>query len=311
MSSTNKTTNYQLSQFVGTDIPSILNDYNGDMRKIDTAIKEVANATGSEASDIAELQTTVGRHTTEISGLTSNVNSVSGRVVGIEEVIPASATSSNKLITAQDIPEIPSVEQLEQDVASLQTNVGELQEEVSDMGGDVKAIQLCVPANASQSNKFATMADISGVSGEFDGELNVIQTFDPANYNDFGAMGNAIYAKLRELIGNLGNRTMKYVIALDYYHIMLPVTFANSLSHNFAFASADRGSGSGVLTKETLFIADDNASNYFKEVVKYANEFYPDTPSGDIAYGNISGYIMNITPSDNTGIPPMTILEVL
>ena len=35
MSSTNKTTNYELSQFLGTDKPAWLSDYNTDMSKID------------------------------------------------------------------------------------------------------------------------------------------------------------------------------------------------------------------------------------------------------------------------------------
>ena len=35
MSSTNKTTNYDLSQFVGSDKPAWLSDYNQDMSKID------------------------------------------------------------------------------------------------------------------------------------------------------------------------------------------------------------------------------------------------------------------------------------
>lgn len=153
MSSTNKTANYELSQFVGTDIPSILNDYNGDMRKIDTAIKAVANAEGSSASDIAGLQATVGQHTTEISGLSSTVNSLSGRVIGIEGKIPASASAENQLITAQEIPEIPDITQLTQDVATLQTTVGTI-------GGEVDNIQAIVPATASTSNKLATMADV-------------------------------------------------------------------------------------------------------------------------------------------------------
>ena len=41
MASTNKTSNYELSQFLGTDKPTFLSDYNGDMLKIDTAIKGV------------------------------------------------------------------------------------------------------------------------------------------------------------------------------------------------------------------------------------------------------------------------------
>ena len=52
MASTNKTTNYELSQFIGTDKPTFLGDYNGDMQKIDTAIAGVA-ATASGASSTA------------------------------------------------------------------------------------------------------------------------------------------------------------------------------------------------------------------------------------------------------------------
>lgn len=39
MASTNKTTNYELSQFIGTDKPTYLGDYNSDMLKIDTGMK--------------------------------------------------------------------------------------------------------------------------------------------------------------------------------------------------------------------------------------------------------------------------------
>lgn len=38
MSSTNKTVTIELSQYIGTDKPTYLSDYNGDMLKIDTAI---------------------------------------------------------------------------------------------------------------------------------------------------------------------------------------------------------------------------------------------------------------------------------
>lgn len=38
MSSTNKTTYYELSQYIGTDKPTYLGDYNSDMSKIDAGI---------------------------------------------------------------------------------------------------------------------------------------------------------------------------------------------------------------------------------------------------------------------------------
>ena len=51
MSSTNKTPNYDLSQYVGTDKPTYLGDYNGDMLKIDEQMKANNDAaTGAVAS---------------------------------------------------------------------------------------------------------------------------------------------------------------------------------------------------------------------------------------------------------------------
>lgn len=44
MAHTNQTTNYELSQFAGTDRPSWIDDYNADMTKIDTAIKAAAQS---------------------------------------------------------------------------------------------------------------------------------------------------------------------------------------------------------------------------------------------------------------------------
>lgn len=58
MSSTNKTSNYQLSQYIGTDKPTYLGDYNSDMNKIDAAIKAASNAASSAASSAGSAQST-------------------------------------------------------------------------------------------------------------------------------------------------------------------------------------------------------------------------------------------------------------
>lgn len=178
MSSTNKTANYQLSQFVGTDIPSILNDYNGDMRKIDNAIKEVANAEGSSQSDIAGLQATVGQHTTEISGINSTVNAVSGRIVAIESKIPASASEDNPLITNEDI--------------ATNARIVEIGEELTNVNDDVKDIKLCIPANASASNKLVTALDVAG---------NIlVESFTINVGENFADFAYRIGAKIKELV---------------------------------------------------------------------------------------------------------------
>ena len=59
MASTNKTTNYELSQFVGSDIPAWLSDYNGDMSKIDAGIHAAKVQADGAAGGVSALQTTV------------------------------------------------------------------------------------------------------------------------------------------------------------------------------------------------------------------------------------------------------------
>lgn len=58
MASTNKTTNYELSQYIGSDKPTYLGDYNGDMLKIDTQMK--ANALAAATAD--SKATTAGQN---------------------------------------------------------------------------------------------------------------------------------------------------------------------------------------------------------------------------------------------------------
>ena len=58
MSSTNKTSGLQLSQFIATDKPSWLGDYNSDMSKIDvgyTAIKAEAEGASGSATDAKNI----------------------------------------------------------------------------------------------------------------------------------------------------------------------------------------------------------------------------------------------------------------
>ena len=80
MASTNKTTNYELSQFLGTDKPSWLGDYNSDMGKIDTAVHTVAStATGADGKADANATAigTLSNLTTDAkTNLVSAVNEV-------------------------------------------------------------------------------------------------------------------------------------------------------------------------------------------------------------------------------------------
>lgn len=78
MTATNKTANYKLSQFVGTDRPTWLGDYNSDMSKIDTQLKQNADDIASAA---AGGLTSVS-HTADLTG-----NGTSGSPLGVASTI--------------------------------------------------------------------------------------------------------------------------------------------------------------------------------------------------------------------------------
>lgn len=98
---TNATTNYELPQFIGTDKPTWLGDFNEAMADIDAGMHE-------NASDIATMQTAVSTATStasqasqDVSTLTTTVNSLSGTVSGVQTTANnASQTASSALNTA-------------------------------------------------------------------------------------------------------------------------------------------------------------------------------------------------------------------
>lgn len=87
MTATKHTANYNLSQFAGTDRPTWLGDYNGDMAKIDARLKQNAD---DIASASASGLTTVA-HTADLTG-----NGTTGSPLGV------AATVAKKT----DIPEV-------------------------------------------------------------------------------------------------------------------------------------------------------------------------------------------------------------
>lgn len=102
MSSTNKTTHYDLSQYVGTDKPTYLSDYNSDMAKIDAALYQAnTNASSAESNastaltqagqalskantnegDIDDLESLTDLLNTNVTTLNSFMNNVTGATI--------------------------------------------------------------------------------------------------------------------------------------------------------------------------------------------------------------------------------------
>lgn len=92
MSSTNKTSNLELSQFIATDTPTWLVDYNGDMEKIDAGVgrvEELAQTASTQAVGVASGLQTTNQSVTTLSGQVANVqnqaNTTTASVNGINQ----------------------------------------------------------------------------------------------------------------------------------------------------------------------------------------------------------------------------------
>lgn len=105
MSATNHTQNYDLSQFVGGDIPSWLNDYNGDMSKIDAAIASVAQGSGDVAADVASLKSRMTSAEADIDAAESNISTLQSTASTQGAAITQNAnniTTTNNNVSALD-----------------------------------------------------------------------------------------------------------------------------------------------------------------------------------------------------------------
>ena len=106
MSSTNKTTNYELSQFLGTDKPAWLADYNSDMSKIDAQMKVNADAVsvtdGKADNNTTAIGTLSSLTTTAKTNLVSAVNEVDSNADTAQNTATQASTVANSAKTEAD-----------------------------------------------------------------------------------------------------------------------------------------------------------------------------------------------------------------
>lgn len=84
MSSTNKTTNYKLSQYIGTDKPTYLGDYNGDMLKIDTQMKANADSAANATSAAGAAQAVASDASKKVQNLNDSVTANSEDIASLK-----------------------------------------------------------------------------------------------------------------------------------------------------------------------------------------------------------------------------------
>lgn len=100
MSSTNKTSNYNLSQFLGTDKPAWLSDYNADMLAIDTQMKANADAATAAAGTGTTNSTAIGTLANLTTDAKTNLVAAVNEVDGHADTAQTTASSANSTATS-------------------------------------------------------------------------------------------------------------------------------------------------------------------------------------------------------------------
>lgn len=101
MAHTNSTSNYELSQFIGTDKPTFLGDYNGDMQKIDAAIKgakDTADGASTTANAASALATTASE--TATTAATAAASADANATTALNTANGATTTANNAATAA-------------------------------------------------------------------------------------------------------------------------------------------------------------------------------------------------------------------
>lgn len=129
MGSTNKTTNYKLSQYIGTDKPTYLGDYNSDMQKIDTQMKANANAASSAQSAAGSAQSKANEVAESMEQVQSDIEALNTDVSGLQNSVKsANATAGEANTAAQNAntaagQALAKANQLSTDLEWVQFNV--------------------------------------------------------------------------------------------------------------------------------------------------------------------------------------------
>lgn len=110
MSATNKTTYLDLPQFIGTDVPSWLGDFNGAMEKIDTGYNNVDIKAGQAASTANSASSKADINTQSITSINAELKTLKNAVQNYDNIL------NFKIVTC-----VPSPNNLKADSSMLMT----------------------------------------------------------------------------------------------------------------------------------------------------------------------------------------------
>ena len=232
MASTNSTTHYELSQYIGTDKPTYLVDYNQDMGKIDAGIYAAKSEADTNSSAIGTLSNLT---TTSKSNLVSAINEVDGLTDGIGTLSNLTTTAKTDLVSAinEVDGETAGIGTLADLTTSTKTN---LVAAVNEVDSDIGTL-----SNLTTTAKTDLVAALNEVDGNL-GDLTNLTTTAKTN----------LVTALNEVDGDVNNIS-SYLSLTDTRQLSNPAVSGTLSGANFNVALNSSGTygkiyGGGTMT---------------------------------------------------------------
>lgn len=201
MSSTNKTSNYELSQFLGTDKPAWLSDYNTDMSKIDTQMKANADAATAASGSASTANTNLGT----LSELTTDVKT--SAVAAINEVDAHADTAQSTANSANTTANTAATNIAKFNLTNRSTltptvNIGTV--------GDLSNVQFATDTTNSVFKVYGRIqiTNLSNVSGTITLSLGNT-SLRPTTAYEINTGAILVSTNLSEVVSAVGSRNIK------------------------------------------------------------------------------------------------------
>lgn len=268
MSHVNTTPHYGLPIYGENDIINPLTDFNDANSAIDTALYEIADAQGSEASDISAINTFLGDKELETvaQDVTDAINEVNTAVGNADTAI---GNVANDVVTLQTAVGNAS--------SGLIHDVGELQTTVGSQGNSITALQGAV--GDANSGLVKDVADLKTTVGDSNSglvkDVSDMKTFNTGVEEAIGTMGNKTVYRKRLVADSVtidsptvldATLTISYIDTLISLNAVM-LTSAGNYITNFPYDSSDRAYVEVLSTGVQLLVVGKTINKYSVELI--------------------------------------------
>jgi hypothetical protein len=218
MSSTNKTAKFKLSQFIGTDKPTFLGDYNNDMQIIDGALFTASQTAEEAVNDVENVKSAqtelkavhedtkqqVAQLKETADGMTGDVTTAQEAANSAEEKATAAQTAATSVLNAANAASANATK-AKQTADGNKTTLQELDQRVTELENAPKVTEIvfkCIGCAASEGS--------TAIGSVFYKKINNLTLKSAKLYTDANTMFGCGVEGVTGVTGAIGNTPVTF-----------------------------------------------------------------------------------------------------